>query len=267
MIHFISLAISLSAALPQQSSSTEPASQHSTWNRPLIGDFDPFRVIRDNRFYRRSRTEGEAADQAFQDGRYRDAERYYHAALAIDPMWEYYAYDLAESQARQGRTREAIATYRSIVYPPANQAWTYSDSYDARTLLRYCVLLCETHQWPEAVAVFDKAVRPETPDEDPEWRYPAFDAKGAPDYTKLLAWTHFCLGKGSLFNISSAEALQQFDTAIKLKPDWEQAQFYLANTLQEMRRNDEARAIFEKLEGTKDPVLKDALVSSMESFR
>lgn len=63
---------------------------------------------------------------------------------------------LAEALVYQGRTTEALSLYRALIY--GHQRKFSSVSQELRTTMRYSILLTQTDQWPEAVAVYEKAL-------------------------------------------------------------------------------------------------------------
>ncbi len=102
--------------------------------------------------------QGEALLKA---GNYGAAEQTFRAASAAEalgtpgfnPSAER---GLAEALAYQGRTADALPLYRRLIYEyPHNFS---SVAQELRTTMRYSILLTQTGQWPEAVAVYEKAL-------------------------------------------------------------------------------------------------------------
>lgn len=172
-----------------------------------------------------------------------NAEANFRASLALFPGEAYLG--LAEALTAQGRTAEAIQTYRLMFKP--NPACGFGGSYITRTYLNYALLLDQTGQWAEAVAAYQYAL-PTLPG----GVLPKINARFDPDAPQpvaLAAAVHVALGldasfvpeDGEEYEQSQGRAFQEYAKALQLAPNWDSANYYYGYGWQRLDHKSRAR--------------------------
>jgi tetratricopeptide (TPR) repeat protein len=210
---------------------------------------DPAWIARVDAIATEANNSDRAGVTAAKAGQNEEAEADYRHALSVFP-YDGLAYQrLAELYASEGKTAEAIATYRQLMYPPKS-----SVASDIRTRENYVILLAQTGQWQEAVYVYD---------ENAGW-FPTGDLPCAavqfnvndPQPQAMEAAAHVALGADAscqedfINKIDLARMQSEFDKAVQLEPTWDVAQFYDAFGIRRSGRWREARAAFAKIAAT-----------------
>ena len=136
---------------------------------------------------------------------------------------------LAEAYTVAGRTEEAIAAYRQLIYPPPGQDWSHANQLSPTMQMNFALLLIQTGQQQEALAAYRRALRTLN-----------YDALGTPKLTVLLPdigpgglpysprllRAMVCLGIGV-----DADEEARLKEAVSLAPDSAAANYYLGKYL------------------------------------
>ena len=146
---------------------------------------------------------------------------------------------LAEALAGQGRNAEALQTYATLFNPGPHVS--YGGSYFTRANLEYALLLSRTGHWGEAIAHYNDAL----PDLA-NWDYKAkvqFDPD-TPQPVVLAAAAHIGLGLYDNFEgqpDGNTRAFQEYVAALRLAPNWDQANYYYGYGWQQLSPTDKAK--------------------------
>ena len=95
-----------------------------------------------------------------------------------------------------------------------------------------------------------------------------FDAKN-PDVVGLQAAAHWILGTQRPFhdqNVPAQQMLQHLQTAARLRPRWDKAQFALAELLNDQGRKQEAKVAYEKVVNVSDGDLKTKAQQALKTL-
>ncbi len=182
--------------------------------------------------------QGEALLKA---GNYVAAEQTFREASAVqalgmpkfDPSAER---GLAEALVYQGRTAEALQLYRTLIYE--DQHKFSSVSQELRTTMRYAILLTQTGQWPEAVAVYEKAL--------PGAEFhgmPKLDVHFDPNIpmpAQLQTIAHLACGIGFNRHNDDRAAFSEYVKASYLAPDSALVNYYYGDGWQNLTPKDRA---------------------------
>lgn len=136
---------------------------------------------------------------------------------------------LAQAYTVAGRTEEAIAAYRQLIYPPPGQDWSHANQLSPAMQMNFALLLIQTGQAQEALAAYRRAL--------PTLNY---DGQGKPmlkvlfpdigpgglAYSPRLLRAMVCLGIG--VDASDEARLKE---AVRLAPDSAAANYYLGKSL------------------------------------
>ncbi len=151
------------------------------------------------------------------------AEEDFREAISVQEDGSGYL-GLADALAGQNKTTEALQAYHSIFYPRVGQF--QGGSYAPKANLECALLLNQNGRWAEAVDHYNAAL----PDLV-KWDYKAnlhFDPN-APQPAALAAAAHIGLGLYDNFEYeadSNTKALQEYNAALRLAPDWDAANYY-----------------------------------------
>ncbi len=182
-----------------------------------------------------------SAKASLQAGNYAQAEQGFRAAIADD--WGDGPYiGLAETLVAEGRTVEALQTYYAYFHPAVG-SFQGGGTIDPKVNLEYALLLNQNGQWMEAVDHYNAAL----PDLV-KWDYKAslrFDA-AAPQPAALAAAAH--IGLGLYDNViefsepgGNTKALQEYNAALRLAPDWDAANYYYGYGWQHLSPTERAK--------------------------
>ncbi len=174
------------------------------------------------------------AGQDYKDGSnalrakdYASAVASFQAALSNRPDGPPYL-GLAEALVGQGKTAEALQAYWSVFHPDAHNSW--GGSYYPRAQLEYALLLNQTGQWAEAVAMYEKAL-PNVSDRGMATINAHFDP-AVPQPVALEAAARIGLGLeadwagGEPGDFGADRAFQEYAKALQLQPNWAVANYY-----------------------------------------
>ena len=171
----------------------------------------------------RSYAEYISAKMNLQAKNYTQAEEGFRSSIADFPD-DRASLGLAETLVAEGKVTEALQTYYLYFHPPVGEF--QSDSYAPKANLEYAMLLNQQGQWAEAIDHYNAAL----PDLV-KWDYKAnlhFDA-ATPQPAALAAASHIGLGLYDNFEYepdSNTKALQEYNAALQLAPDWDAANYY-----------------------------------------
>ena len=159
--------------------------------------------------------------------KFRDAEGFYQQALSVYSGNLFASLGLADALAKQNRLYEAIAVYRSVTYLNGDpNTMTGSASNDPATQMRYAIVLAQTHQWPEAVKVYEKIV-----DSCPNDSLPDLDRHFSPKQSQtglLMAMAYIRLGNAQIGQGDNVGASESFAQAVRLQPRLAITHFFAA---------------------------------------
>ncbi len=176
-------------------------------------------------------------------GRDAQAEALFRKALALDNdgmAW----LSLARISERHGRQAEALKAYHALVYA---DGWGGSVNSSPNTRLRYVLALLRSHQWPEAVAVYDKAMQGTSVTNG----HPMFDLRfdpQDPDRAGLEAAAHVGVGITALSSgpADAEEQRSHLAAAVRLRPEWGLAQYHYGRSLEKAGRTTQALAAYRR---------------------
>ncbi|MDQ2688146.1 MAG: hypothetical protein M3Y28_09800 [Armatimonadota bacterium] len=150
---------------------------------------------------------------------------------------------LAKSLAAQGKTAEAIQAYYGLFHPGPNMSW--GGSYIPQAQLEDAVLLSQSGRWPEAVALYEKAL-PNVSDRGMSKINVHFDP-AVPQPTELQAAAEIGIGLETMWAGSGLDdekgepTFQAFAKALKLAPNWPVANYYYGYGWQNLKPKDRVR--------------------------
>ena len=152
-----------------------------------------------------------------------------------------YAYfGLAEALTGEGKTEEALHAYQQLFDP--HIGITMGGSYFPKMRLEYAFLLNQTGQWDKAIDYYEKAL----PDL-PSGTLPKVDVQfvtDTPQPRELEAAIHVALGLLNNFGgeaDSNVKAMQEYQKALQLEPNWPIANFYYGFGWQQISPADQAK--------------------------
>lgn len=185
-----------------------------------------------------------AGAKALHEGDFAAAESDFRESVSITPAPNTY-YELAEALTGQGRVAEAIAAYRGGIYGPPYTVAVLNDipvhgqfNPNVRdcpgggaevSWMKYALLLSQTGQGAEAVAIYKKAL-PRVPD-GAALGIDAPLASGTLSPAGFQAAAHITLGLCATFSGDSIggtheKAMGEFDAARRLRPDSPLTNYY-----------------------------------------
>ena len=206
----------------------------------------------------------DAAGIALMDKKqYAGAEVDFQQVVTLDPKRGLAYSHLANAQRAQGKTADAMQTYRTLFYEvpnlngsqdPKSKAYLREllhddpDSFEygpgtTEAQMNYIILLAQTGQWPEAVNFFNHTL-PSLAQGAVRFAVP-FDPKVvAPE--RLEAAAHLAIGSEYDNMDLHDKALAEYALAAQVQPDWAIANYYYGHGLQQAKRTAEAKAAFTK---------------------
>lgn len=138
---------------------------------------------------------------------------------------------LADAYTAAGRTEEAIAAYRQLIYPPPGQDWSHANQLSPTMQMNFSLLLLQTGQEAEALAAYRRALKTLNYDAlgTPKLKVllPDIGPGGLPYSPKLLR-AMVCLGLGVDSSDTEGPRLKE---AVTLAPDSAAANYYLGKYL------------------------------------
>ncbi len=181
-----------------------------------------------------------AGAKALHEGDFAAAEADFRESVSITPAPNTY-YELAEALTGQGRVAEAIAAYRGGIYGPPYTVAIQNDiavhgqfNPNARTCpgggaeaswMKYALLLSQTDQGAEAIAIYKKAL-PQVPDANHPGMGLSLDSD-TPSPETFQAAAHIALGLCVTFSgAGHDQAMSEFDVARRLRPDLPLTNYY-----------------------------------------
>lgn len=207
-----------------------------------------------------------AGQKLFDAGNFAAAAITFRQAIAVglnDPN----AYiGLAESLNAQGKSVEALAAYRELIYElPVRQSTSSRDpekaaahraqvlqnptqrefgSASVRVWMNYAILLCQSGQWAEAAAFYQRAAARVPTGDGPSLALQA--GPSAPSLAELEAMAYVALGVDYAYRLELEKAVAEYDQAWRLQPDSPMVNYYYGLTLKSLGRINEAKAAFRK---------------------
>ena len=184
-------------------------------------------------------TDYQDGEANLQERNYALAETGFRSALAVQQDGRAYL-GLAETLTSEGRTTDALQAYFFVFHPGPGLSW--GGSYMPKANLEYALLLNHNGQWTEAVDYYNAAL----PDLV-KWDYKAnlhFDA-AVPQPALLAAAAHIGLGLYDNFEYepdSNTKALQEYEAALQLAPDWDAANYYYGYGWQKLSPAERAKS-------------------------
>lgn len=244
LVSFAALAACLSAP-PVQARGVplEPASLYESHSEILSNGHTPEQVAE---YQREEQAKGDKSDELrdtgedlLTEGHYAAAELDFRQALAVQPgnPWPYAG--LAEALEAQGRTREALAAYRTLIFPAPNGVLS-SASNEVRTQMGYAIALSQLGRWPEAVAVYEKALKDTTHFGDAPRINVHFDP-GVPQPVQLQALAHVATGMQYTGSGLNKRAYVQFYQALSLDSDSPFTNYYYGYGWRSLDPTDQVR--------------------------
>lgn len=172
---------------------------------------------------------------------------------------------LAEAYIGQGETAPALETYRKL-YTDEHFAHSTTLS-DVTVLMNYAILLDQAGEWKDAVWAYEKGLSNITVTDS--GNLPKIDAHftaDTPQPAALEAGARIALGLQYSFygNPDNSKALDEYDKALSLEPDWAIANFYHADGLKRLGRTAEAKAAFAKTMEISQGSVKEAAESNLK---
>jgi tetratricopeptide (TPR) repeat protein len=194
-----------------------------------------------------------AGERDLQAGLFSTAEAEFRASILASKRenqpWTSAYEGLARVLTAQGKTAEAIQTYQTIFYDLPMRGIHYDDpkkqeAYRAKVYqnpvqyggsgsvsvfdgLYYALLLNETGQWPQAVNVYESALR-----ELPAGDLPRIDISFAPETpqpVEMEAALHLALGLADNFGPyadGNNRAMVEYSRAMQMEPNWVLTNYY-----------------------------------------
>ena len=194
-------------------------------------------------------------EDALHSGQNEKAVQAFQEALRIEPFEFLAQQRLAEAYQANQQPELAVAAYRAYIYPKPGQDWTTSNQVSATVLMNYCLVLLQTGQEQEALAMYNRGL--------PLLNYDHGRQKldvllpvigpGESPYTPQFLQAMACLGVGIETSGFDEKRLKE---AVKLAPDSVAANFYLGKYL--FGREPGAKAAFEKAVALGDSTTAEA---------
>lgn len=185
------------------------------------------------------------------------AEGYLRQSLPLSIVPDDALYGLALALEQQGKTGEALLTYRSLTTP--NTSWDSTLKREPQVLLRYSLIAAQKGTWPEAVAAYETAAG--RLNEGRSAALPPLPTNFSPQMRRaadLAAMAHVGLGMALAKRGKNDEALAEFAHAAKLRPNAPVAQFYHGYGLKAAGRTAEAKSAFARAAASGRGALKTA---------
>lgn len=216
---------------------------------------------------------------------YAAAEHNFRRVVAIDPKRGLAYSRLANAQRAQGKTADALQTYRTLFYevPMINNGPSDPKSkaafrkmlqddparfgYGPGTIgaqMNYVILLAQTGQWPEAVHFYEKALLRLGHGSMPKVDVHFNPEVPLPDH--LQAAAHLVLGIDADNQAEYAKAIADYEEALRLQPSSGLIYFYYGNGLQRAGRRTEAKAAFAQAAQLEQGDVKAAAEKSLKQF-
>ncbi len=195
------------------------------------------------------------------------AERLFRQALRLNDADDDAWLGLARIADKQGKTREALALYQSLLGPHRN--WVSAESNDVAVLTRYAELSEHFGKTEQAVQAYQKVLQVSARDGHVVGRDPNMPVgTNTTDPNEIRARAHILLGlahqahREGIF-IPEREmpdlALQAFQEAVRIKPDLPIAHYYLGDQLRTLHHTKEANAEFARAESLGDDAFRAAM--------
>ena len=184
----------------------------------------------------------DAAEAAQKAGDYAEAEDDARKSMSLGPDSGIALEVLAASLEAQGKTQEALKTYKVL-----------SDEGEEtpRNELPYALLLLKAGHWAEAVEAYNRQL-PGLPEAELMQAHGGF-SPAVPRPTELAAAIHIGLGVNlgwrgyhGTYKEASQQAQGQFQQALALEPTSPLANYYVGYGLKRLGRRAEAQAAFRK---------------------
>lgn len=231
-----------------------------------------------------------AGQEALHSKNFAIAEADYREMIQIESDIPNSHYGLGEALAGEGKTAEALAVYKTVVYWPLNRdpraialnratgntsnLRGCCEPTDAVAWMKYVLLLSQTGQSEEAFSVYSQALRFASDTTHPDVKL-SFSA-GSPSPVELQAATHIALGL--LVNDTGNDrelAMSEFAQARTLAPDAAVTNFYYSYgwkrlDLQSKTRladAPQAKAALQKAALADDPNVKKAASEELRGLR
>ncbi|HZP05799.1 MAG TPA: tetratricopeptide repeat protein [Terracidiphilus sp.] len=206
-----------------------------------------------------------------QSGNRAEAEKSFRGAIRDDPS-------LAEAHSNLGNLLAGKAEYEEAAYEFQKAIWIYPDYGEAHH--GYALVLELTHSYDQAVSELRQAARLNPTDSQTHGDLADLlaargDLDGAADeYQTALAHSapsspaelRSSLGNVFAAQGKSAEAEQQFETAIQLKPDFYEAHLGLALVLAKEGKLQQARTHCEKAAQSEDAAIRGAALGLLRQL-
>ena len=184
---------------------------------------------------------GEEALSLGQNGK---AIKAFQEAIQIEHLGGCVSQRLAEAYQANHQPEQPLAAYRALIYPKPGQDWTTSNQVSATVLMNYCLVLLQTGQEQEALAMYNRGLPLLNYDHGkPKLKVllPAIGPDGSP-YTPQFLQAMACLGIG--IDTSGFDEVRLRE-AVELAPDSVATNFYLGKYLYASNKVG-AKAAFEK---------------------
>jgi len=138
---------------------------------------------------------------------------------------------LANAYRLAGRTGEAVAAYRQLIYPPPGRGWSHANRLSPPHQMNFALLLLQTGQEAEALAAYRRARLTLNYDDNGRPKIAALlpdVGPGGLPYSPRLLRAMVCLGLG----VDSVDAeAPRLKEAVALAPDSAAANYYLGKYL------------------------------------
>ena len=205
----------------------------------------------------------DAGEKALRAGHYEEAETDYRTIQSIDALDAGAYQGLGEALAGQGRVREALQAYQTLIYKDPFK-WS-SIAQEVRTQMYYAALLGQTGHWVEAVSIYEKAL-PNVPKFGDTPLAEAHFNPRLPMPTQLWTMAHIASGLQWQGSGENKAAFIEFSKAISLDSDSAFANYYFGYGWQRLDPKDkanfgnaqQAKAALEKAVKLGKPDVKEA---------
>ena len=172
------------------------------------------------------------------------AESLFKQALAIEPNHGFNMYFLAQVLDEEGKTQEAQRQYEKVVYPKDGSGSTMQST--PSVVARYAVLSAEVGKRRESDAALQQAIDLLPLPKGTVAPRPAGTTTLA-DHKKAVYALAYGLELSKTANTDSeAQAMEQFQKAVKAEPGLAVAHLYLGYTLRKAGKNADAEKAFQK---------------------
>jgi len=161
----------------------------------------------------------EQGEADYEARRYKEAVKAFSEAVRLRPEWVQAHYALALSLIETGELKEAIEEFQQILKLNAKQETKILSYYNLGNLYM------DLAEYLEAIASYREAIKLNTSSAGPQ-----------------LSKPHNNLGLAYAASNQLAEAVTEFEQAVRIKPDYTQALYNLAVAFLQLRKKDKARA-------------------------